>query len=253
MHHPPIHMMKSALTYNPMDELFASRPNQSGASSYNYTTDDLFVTNDSNTIESLARSSIKAKDFLTISEIADDMPPPSVGYAGSAAASYPVSSAGQRIPFGTGRPSLQAINANAMRRYSISTILAGTLFYSLTILPLIMMLTSTGPFAGFGPPMVAPQPAMMMMGKRRRRRSLPAQYNNDRMRHLTAYRQMPLLDKTDSGRFLSLLQATFALRRLHDSNCRKLYLCEVYGHVLQQAQRPISLHSFEDALVHTFG
>jgi hypothetical protein len=256
IHQSSSNHLHNALALNPMNELSsepeAPKVSQSIAEimfdnpTSNHSDSDLLA--DDTSHQASVRSPIRAKDFLTISEIPDDFHSTPVSYP-----AYAGSGPGQRLPISVNKQQLQVINANAMRRYSISTILAGTLFYSLTILPLIMMLTSTGPFSGFGS--MAPQQSsgMMMMGKRRRRRSLPVRHHHDRVQHYQQLSRMPLLDRSNSVRFLALLQSTLALRQVHDLNCRKLYLCQVYAHVIRQSQRPVTLHSFEDALLSTFG
>lgn len=129
-------LIHSALSYNPLKEWVI--PDWSSTRKNILKNKQILATNQfssKNPQASKNGARHVPKDFLTIQELPDD-------FSGNVLT--------QRLPFAS-QPSKQQVlvTAGTMRRISISTIVAGTLFYSLTILPLIMLLTNTGPFAGW--------------------------------------------------------------------------------------------------------
>lgn len=237
----------NALSYNPLREL-NRRPNV-----------HFNLLSSSKNSSGFRSPGSQTKEYLTISELQDDYQQTTSGTGmggGGSVGGFSPSLTGsnlpspQRFPYITKLPA-QVVNANLMRRYSVSTILAGTLFYSLTILPLIMMLTSTGPFSVYGSMQPPGPPPMAMFGRRRRKRSLPPGYYSQRGAW-KRFHQMPLLG-FQTIRFLSLLEATLELRQINDENCKKLHLCNVYHQVMQQGAHTANIHTFEEALLEDFG
>ena len=64
---------------------------------------------------------------------------------------------------------------------------------------------------------------------------------------------MPLLNKESTYKFLSLLETTLDVRRVDSAVCKKYYVCKVYRTALMSGEEPLSLSSFEKAIINTFG
>lgn len=82
-----------------------------------------------------------------------------------------------------------------------------------------------------------------LTGRRRRKRSF----------YLGTPWELPLLDKPTTEKFLSLLETTLEVRKVHSTPCKRQHLCKVYQWSLKSEDRPVTLTTLERALVNIFG
>lgn len=162
----------------------------------------------------------RAKEYLTINEIPDT--------AHSAYAS--VVHRGNQV----------MVNPFLAKKVGLSTLVAGTLFYSFTILPLILMLTGTGPFHEYGPLI-------------RRKRSVKEKKYSNFLRYGVEHFELPMLTKFESNKFIQLYENTLELKRIEYPACKKLYFCKIYSKVRSKNEKPTTYYTFEDTLLNVLG
>ncbi|XP_053208910.1 uncharacterized protein LOC128392847 [Panonychus citri] len=145
------------------------------------------------------------------------------------AVSHPlISDSNARIP-------LYLYNPGLARKIGLSTLLMTSVIYGLTILPAIYAVTGN---------LNLPSGLMSSLtGRRRRKRSF----------YLGTPWELPLLDKPTTEKFLSLLETTLEVRKVHSTPCKRQHLCKVYQWSLKSEDRPVTLTTLERALVNIFG
>lgn len=123
--------LRNITNYNPLVELKLSSKNpQDKLNSINLAERKKNYYKHDGQKDALGGQESRAKEYLTIQEIPDA--------AHSAYTSVVHHRTGNQV----------IINPLLAKKVGLSTLVAGTLFYSFTILPLILMLTGTGPFHG---------------------------------------------------------------------------------------------------------
>lgn len=65
--------------------------------------------------------------------------------------------------------------------------------------------------------------------------------------------ELPLFDKPTTEKFLALLEATLEVRKVNSVTCKRQHLCKVYQWALKSEDKPLTLSTFERALVNIFG
>ena len=163
----------------------------------------------------------RAKEYLTISEIPD-----------AAHSAYSV------VHHRTNNQVM--VNPILAKKVGISTLVAGTLFYSFTILPLICMLTGVGPFHEYGPLL-------------RSKRSLKEKRFSNFLRYGTEHLELPMLTKHESNKLIQLYENTMELKKIQYPACKKLFFCKIYSKVLKQGEKPTTYYTFESALIDVLG
>lgn len=167
--------------YNPLIELKLFK-NQNSLNSLSDKKKDFYKAEKSQQKKDLGIAESKAKEYLTISEIPDT--------AHSAYSSVVQRTGGQVM-----------VNPFLVKKIGLSTLVAGTLFYSVTILPLILMLTGSGPFHEYGPLI-------------RRKRSTKEKRYSNYARHGTEHFELPMLSKFESNKFIRLFENSLELKRI---------------------------------------